>query len=58
MARQRLDNNNQRKLHRGSNSSYRVTLPISIIRELGWRDNQKVVIERRRNEIVIKDWKK
>jgi len=35
-----------------------MTLPIEIIRELKWRDGQKVVVKRRGSEIVIKDWKR
>jgi len=58
MSRNSLDKRNQRKLQKATNGSYRMTLPIEIIRELKWRDGQKVVVEKRGSEIVIKDWKK
>lgn len=57
MARKRLDERNERKLQRTSGGSYRLTIPISIIRELKWRDNQKVIVERDGSRIIIKDWK-
>ncbi len=36
--------------------SYALTLPIDLVRELGWRKGQKVVVTRRSKGILIKDW--
>lgn len=36
--------------------SYYVSLPIQVIREFKWKEGQKVVVEKRGKEIVIKDW--
>jgi hypothetical protein len=42
-----------------SKGSYYVTLPIEIIRKLGWKERQKVVIRSIPGKrIEIKDWKK
>ena len=59
MARRKLHNRSVRKLTRtGGGHSISVTLPIDEIRNLKWRDRQKVVIERKGDTLVIKDWKK
>ena len=40
-----------------SGDSYALTLPIDIVRELGWREKQKVVVTKRGKGILIQDWK-
>jgi antitoxin component of MazEF toxin-antitoxin module len=39
-----------------SGDSYALTLPIDIVRELGWRETQKVTVAKRGKGILIKDW--
>jgi bifunctional DNA-binding transcriptional regulator/antitoxin component of YhaV-PrlF toxin-antitoxin module len=40
-----------------SNGSYMVSLPIELMRELGWRERQKVVVTRSgRGKVVIQDY--
>jgi len=56
MARRNLNDRNIRKLTKSGGKSISVTLPIEIIRELKWRSKQKVVVEKRGESIVIKDW--
>lgn len=61
MARSKLENKNIRKLSKvGGGVTYAVTLPIDAIRDFGWREGQKVVVEvDKRNKLFrIKDWKK
>ena len=59
MARQEIQNRNIRKLTRtGRGASVSITLPIEFIRELGWKDRQKVVVEKAGKTLVIKDWVK
>ena len=58
MARQKLEDKNIRKLGKSGQKSITVTLPIEIIRELKWRDGQKVVVKKRGDGIIISDWKK
>ena len=55
MARRKSNEENIRKITRSGNS-YAITLPISVMRELGWREKQKVVVEKRGEGILIKDW--
>lgn len=56
MGRRRLEDRAERKLQKATNGSYRVTLPVEVIRQLRWQDGQKVVIKKRGNGILIEDW--
>jgi antitoxin component of MazEF toxin-antitoxin module len=56
MARRRISDENVRNIQK-SRQSYHVTLPVQIVRKLKWQERQKVVVEKRGKEIVIKDWK-
>lgn len=58
MARRKLKNKNIRKLSRIGNKSIGLTLPIDFLRELKWREKQKVVVKKRGNKLIIEDWKK
>ena len=50
---------NIRKIQQsGKKGSYHLTLPIRIMRELKWKENQKVIVRRRGKRIIIEDWKK
>ncbi len=57
MARQKLEERNVRKLRKNSGGTTLVSLPIEIIRELKWRDGQKVVVKKKGKGIYIGDWK-
>ena len=58
MAQRKLKDKNIRKLTRmGGGRSMGLTLPVEILRELGWRKKQKVVVKRTGKRIVIEDWK-
>jgi len=50
-----LSDENVRNIQK-SKRSYYVTLPIQIVREFKWQERQKVVVEKRGREIVIRDW--
>ena len=56
MARRKSHEENIRKIKK-SGDSYAVTIPITLVRELGWKEKQKVVVEKRGSGLVIKDWK-
>ncbi len=58
MGRRKLSDKNIRKLSKIGGKSIGVTIPIEMVRKLGWRSKQKVVVEERGKTIVIKDWKK
>jgi len=49
---------NIRKLSKRSNGSYRITLPIELIRKLKWQDGQKLVLHKSGSKIIIEDWEK
>ncbi len=51
----RIEDRNIRKLYKHS-KSYAVTIPVEIIRELGWQERQKVEFKRVGRRIVIEDW--
>ncbi len=48
---------NTRKLTKLGGKSIGLTLPIDMVRELGWREKQKVTVKRVRGGLMIKDWK-
>jgi len=48
--------NSVRKLVRLGKSSLAVTLPKDILSELGWKEKQKVIAQKRGGGIFIKDW--
>jgi len=56
MARRNTYDKNTRKIAK-LGDSYALTLPIDIIRELGWREKQKVTVIKRGEGILIRDWK-
>jgi antitoxin component of MazEF toxin-antitoxin module len=57
--RRKLKNENIRNIQQsGSGGSHYVTIPASIMRALGWKERQKVVVKQfGKNKIVIEDWK-
>jgi antitoxin component of MazEF toxin-antitoxin module len=46
-----------RKLQLQSNGSTTVALPSHMLRDLKWKDKQKVVVKMRGDVLVISDWK-
>jgi len=59
MPRRKMQDNNIRSLTKVSKGrSYCVILPVEIVKELGWRERQKLVVKKIRGGIVIRDWKK
>jgi len=58
MSRRKLEDKNVRKLTRIGNKSIGLTLPIDIVRDLKWKEKQKVVVKKRGKNIVLSDWKK
>lgn len=59
MARRALHERNIRKLTKtGRGKSMSVTIPIDFVRELGWRDRQKVVFAKKGKKLIIEDWER
>jgi len=48
---------NIRQLTRLGKTSLSITIPRDLVVELGWRENQKLIVKKRGNGIVIEDWK-
>ena len=53
----KAEDENIRKLTKIGNKSIGLTLPIEIVRELKWREKQKVVVKMKGKSIIIRDWK-
>lgn len=58
MAMRKLTDKNIRKITKVGRSSLAVTLPVEIVKKLGWREKQKVVVKKINGGVQIKDWKK
>jgi hypothetical protein len=59
MPRRKAEESNIRKLTKfGGGKSIGLTLPIEIVRELDWKEKQKVVVRRVRGGVLVKDWRK
>ncbi len=58
MARTKTGTQQIRKLQKtgSEQGSYMLTLPKEFVRELGWREKQKVVVERKGKTLIIRDW--
>jgi bifunctional DNA-binding transcriptional regulator/antitoxin component of YhaV-PrlF toxin-antitoxin module len=52
-----MKNKNIRKLTRIGKRSIGLTLPIEMVRELGWREKQRVVVKRIKGGLVIRDYR-
>lgn len=57
MANKKAEERGMRKLTKQGGASIGVTLPIEMVRSLGWREKQKVVVSRVRGGLLIRDWK-
>ena len=58
MAKRRKRDIGARKLTKIGGHSIAVTIPIELVRDLGWRERQKVVVKKKGSSLVITDWKK
>jgi len=52
----RTPKKNIRKLTKTGGHSIGITIPIEMIRELKWRERQKVVVMKSGKKIVVQDW--
>jgi antitoxin component of MazEF toxin-antitoxin module len=58
MSRSKANETNIRKLTKLGGHSIGVTLPIGLVRALGWREKQKVRVTKQNGALVVRDWKK
>lgn len=57
MAKKKGDPRGIRKLQKVAGHTITVSLPIHLVRELKWREHQKVVVTKRGSKLLIEDWK-
>ena len=57
MSRRKLGDRSIRKITKTGGGTFYTTIPIEIMRELKWRERQKIVVKRVGKRIVIEDWK-
>jgi antitoxin component of MazEF toxin-antitoxin module len=58
MTTRKLQDKNIRKLTRVGKTSLSITIPIEMVKELKWKERQKVVLTLKGNQITIEDWTK
>ena len=56
MGRRKLKDKDIRKILRNGDS-YAVTIPIEIMKELKWKEKQKVIVKKWGKGVSIVDWK-
>lgn len=56
MSNKKSNEKNVRKLTKIGKRSIGLTLPIDFVRELGWREKQKVKVTRVRGGLMVKDY--
>jgi len=57
MANRKYNQRNVRKIFK-KGGSFSLTVPIEMMKTLGWREKQKVVIKKIKGGLQIKDWRK
>ncbi len=57
MANSKFGKRNVRKITR-SGTSLNVSIPVYILKALGWKEKQKVTVKKIHGGVTIKDWKK
>lgn len=58
MMKKKADKRDVRSLTLLGGKSIGLTLPIDMVRKLGWQEKQKVVVKMVKGGVVIRDWKK
>lgn len=53
-----MQERNVRKITRLGGTSLAVTLPKEELRELGWREKQKVTVKKVHGGFLVKDWRR
>jgi len=58
MGAKKIGEQDTRNITQNGTGTYQVSLPIGLVRELGWRERQKVTVKKSGNKLIIEDWKK
>ena len=54
----KMEERNTRSLTKVARHSFGLTLPVELIRKLGWRPRQKLTVTPKGKKLIVKDWKK
>ena len=57
MSDKKYQERNIRKITRNG-GSLNVSIPVEILKKLGWKEKQKVVVKKIKGGVVIRDWRK
>jgi hypothetical protein len=57
MANKRSDERNVRKLTHIGRNSIGITFPIEVVRELKWKERQRVTVKRVKGGLMIRDYR-
>lgn len=49
---------NVRKIVKNGRESYYINIPKEYMRELGWRERQKLTVKLVNKKLIVEDWKK
>lgn len=58
MADRKTEKRNVRSLTKVAGKSFGITLPIELVRMLGWRPRQKLTVTPKGKKLIVKDWKR
>lgn len=56
MGNRRSGEQNVRNLTKNASGTYSVSLPIELIRQLGWQRGQQLVVVKKGEKLMIQDW--
>lgn len=56
MSDKKLNDKNVRRLTHRGRKSIGLTLPLDMVKDLGWREKQRVVVKRVKGGMLIKDY--
>ena len=57
MANRKYNQRDVRKIFRRG-GSFSLSIPIEIVKTLGWKEKQKVVVKKIKGGVQVKDWRK
>jgi antitoxin component of MazEF toxin-antitoxin module len=58
MGMQKEKNKNIRKLTRVGKTSLSITIPVEMVKDLKWKERQKVVLSLKGKKITVEDWER
>ncbi|KKQ12563.1 MAG: hypothetical protein US30_C0020G0002 [Candidatus Moranbacteria bacterium GW2011_GWF2_36_839] len=58
ISNKKMKDKNTRKLTRVGKRSLGITLPAEEVRELGWKEKQKLIVKKVRGGFLVKDWRR